>query len=263
VHRALLSIKSHTVTSQWFAFERNLGRPASWPEFKEQITIYTRGHAAQTKAADDLAKCVQGSISLDAYAARYTQLVTDAGYPLTDARVIRGFLHGLQDSNFRTVLTGLAPDRRAWPNLTDLVSTASQLAVNSAGGQRHKPKHNYTDRSFSTPHRHSANASRAADTGKQWRGGRGGGKKHFNKALQRRPAGTMKSVAAAVFNQQWQKKQDNRRDRRDDRGRGGSYDDREPGPSDRHKKSKHGDNRHDARPSYDNRGHYDEPPTSG
>jgi hypothetical protein len=73
----------------------------------------------------------------------------------------------------------------------------------------------------------------------------------------------MKAVANAVFNQQWQKKHEPRReDRRDDSyRRAGSYD-REPAGSfdGRHKKSTHTDGRHGcAPPAPGSRNHYDEP----
>jgi hypothetical protein len=231
VHRAALSIKSPAVTSQWFAFVDNLGRPPTWQDFKEQVTIYTRGHAAQAKAADDLAACVQGNSSVDAYAAKYTKLTTDAGYPLTDARVVKGFLQGLRDNNFRTVLTGLAPNRQAWPNLTDLVSAASQLAVMSTAAQ---PRHNNPP-----PRRHSANFARSSGGG---RAGRGGKTKHYTKRSAPSAPGTIertaervaKREAHSVANQHLQKRfgnggeGGNRGPRRDDRDGGRRRDDRQP-----------------------------------
>jgi len=226
VHRAALSIKSPAVTSQWFAFVDNLGRPPTWSDFKQQVTIFTRGHAAQAKAADDLSACVQGNASVDAYAARYTKLATDAGYPLTDARVVKGFLQGLRDDNFRTVLTGLAPNRQPWACLTDVVSVASQLAVMSTGPPR-------TTR---PPARHHyANFTRNSGGSGKWRGGKS---KQYNTKPRFRPsaAGTMERVAErvakreahAVANSHLQKhgRNDGRGNRRDDRDSGRRSNDR-------------------------------------
>lgn len=139
VSRAALAIRSHAITSQWDAYEAQLGRPATWPEFKHQVTIFACGHAAQSKAIDSLFTCTQGNSSVDAYVSRYSQLITTAGMSFTDPFVIKGFIKGISDDALRMQIA-LAPGNVQWTNLSSVMSTASTLAVEqqprSRGGQR-------------------------------------------------------------------------------------------------------------------------------
>lgn len=146
IKRAVLNVKSSTITTQWFSHANTLSHPPTWEYFKEKINVYARGHAARAKALDSLSSCVQGTGTIDSYIARYNRLVADAGLPLTDVQVIKGFLRGISDSTLRTVLARTS-DHNPWTSLDALTDAASNLVVDGGIGRRPKQQQNTNPRS--------------------------------------------------------------------------------------------------------------------
>jgi uncharacterized membrane protein YgcG len=141
---ALLNIPLHHVSQRWFTHtQANSTKQYSWPEFKEQIIIYTRGHSAKNRALAELAACTQGSSSIDGYISRYATLVSQAAQDITAPHIIEGFLRGMTDHNLRTILT-VAPTGLPWTNLMALQNHASILSVARYGSRNkntHTPAH--------------------------------------------------------------------------------------------------------------------------
>jgi uncharacterized membrane protein YgcG len=125
----LLNIPLHNVSQRWFTHtSANPARTHTWNEFKEQITIFTRGHSAKNRALAELATCTQGSSSIDQYISRYATLVSQTASDSTAPHIVEGFLRGLSDVNLRTILT-MAPNGLPWTNLMALQNHASVLSV--------------------------------------------------------------------------------------------------------------------------------------
>ena len=95
---ALLNIPTRNVSKRWFAHAATNPTQVSWPHFKEQISIYARGHSARTRALANLATCTQNADTVDKYITRYSTLVSTASQDCTAPHIIEGFLRGMSDA---------------------------------------------------------------------------------------------------------------------------------------------------------------------
>jgi hypothetical protein len=131
ISRALLNIESSEIVDMWLSYVAcNPNITPTFELFKEQITIFAGGHSVTTKALDDLANCKQGKQDMDKYIKRYNSLVTAAKLPFDSPLVINGFLRGVTDNTFRTLIS-LDSNHQPWQNLSKLQHYASLLAVSA------------------------------------------------------------------------------------------------------------------------------------
>jgi hypothetical protein len=125
---ALLSIPTRNVSKRWFAHATTHPAKVTWADFKEQISIFARGHSVRSRALASLSHCTQQTDTVDKYITRYATLVSTASEDCAAPHIIQGFLRGMTDATLRTMLTH-APDGSAWTSLLALQNQASILAV--------------------------------------------------------------------------------------------------------------------------------------
>ncbi len=131
ISRAVLSIESSELVDMWLGHVRgNPDTQHTFQQFSEKLLIFAGGHGAQTKALDDFYSCKQAKQSVDSYIRKFNHLVTVAGLPYDSPIVINGFLRGLADDQFRTLVC-VHPSGAPWHNLSDLQAHASLRAVSA------------------------------------------------------------------------------------------------------------------------------------